>query len=266
MPACLVQRPQGTGDYLIMLFHDEALVGSAAATAEWQPAETLMLWGPRGGQYYGNPKARFSHSWMHCDGRRMKVLLEKAGLPVEVPLRLSNPTCFHQCLLDIYGERMETFSADPVIMGNLLENCLRTLARRLNAPGESTAGSEKLLAVRRLIESAPARTLTLDELAKMAGLSVPHFCYLFKKSFGIPPIEYLIEHRMSHAAYLLANRNLTVSEVAVACGYNDPYHFSRMFKKHFGKSPRMMRQNPDGLRSGRKGRPERSLDRRGTGC
>jgi len=44
-----------------------------------------------------------------------------------------------------------------------------------------------------------------------------------------------------HAAHLLADRNLTISEIATRVGYNDPFFFSWMFKKHFGQSPREMR-------------------------
>ncbi len=48
---------------------------------------------------------------------------------------------------------------------------------------------------------------------------------------------------MRHAAHLLANRNLTISEIALQVGYDDLFHFSKTFKKHFGASPRSYRDD-----------------------
>ena len=81
----------------------------------------------------------------------------------------------------------------------------------------------------------------LQDLARTAGMSPSYFCTQFKKWFGLSPIDYLIQYRMLHAAHLLADNNLMVSEIALRVGYNDPFLFSKMFKKHFGQSPRAMR-------------------------
>jgi len=100
---------------------------------------------------------------------------------------------------------------------------------------------DRLLAARQWINSNPSQPMTLNDLAQSAGMSAPYFCAQFKKFFGLAPMEYLIQHRMLHAEHLLADRNLTISEIATLVGYNDPFFFSKMFKKHFGQSPRKMR-------------------------
>jgi AraC family transcriptional regulator of arabinose operon len=236
---CMIERPRGTGDYLVMLFHDAACIGRA--NTQLEKPDTLMIWPPGKPQYYGQPTHRFSHSWIHCDGSRIRRSLREARIPILKPVLISDPSRFQQCLLDVHSELVSYTRPDPVMTGNLLENGLRSLARMMNDTGEDVRISEHLLAVRHLIGTAPFRNITLDQMAAIAGMSVPYFCSRFKKAFDLSPIQCLIQHRMHHAAQLLANKNLSVTQVAEQVGYEDLFHFSKMFKKHFGLSPRDMR-------------------------
>ncbi len=58
------------------------------------------------------------------------------------------------------------------------------------------------------------------------------------------PINYLIGVRLRQARYLLLDRQLQISEIARRVGYDDLFHFSKLFKKHFGLSPRALRNRP----------------------
>jgi AraC-like DNA-binding protein len=82
-------------------------------------------------------------------------------------------------------------------------------------------------------------------------MSIPYFCAGFKKHFGISAIEYVVLLRMQHAAFLLGDVNMNVTEVAEAVGYRDIYYFSKLFKKHYGFSPRHYRRRLTGLTSAR---------------
>lgn len=242
MPPCQIQRPQGTGDFLLMIFHDPA---SASTCPSWdvvQPKETLMIWSPRHAQYYGNSRARYCHSWIHCDGARVRRVIRESKAPIARPFIIANSACFEQCLAEVHRELVSYVRPDAVVVGNLLENCLRDLVRHQNADSELGSVSEGLLRVRQLISEAPAREITLGQMAALAGMSIPNLSLRFKQVFGVSPVECLIQHRMHHAAHLLANQNLSVTEVGQLVGYDDPFHFSKMFKKHYGLSPRTMRQ------------------------
>lgn len=242
MPPGFVERPRGTRDYFFALFHEAAAAGTSLSPPQLSSPDTLIIWPPGRGQYYGNPTRRFSHSWIHCEGRRIRRILQRARLPLLQPIAVADSPRFQQSLLDIHSELVTYIHPNPNIIGNLLENCLLHLARTGAGENAPTRIPENLLAVRRLIGSAPTAPITLAELAAMAGMSVPHFSAVFRKTFGLPPMECLIQHRLHHAAHLLDNRNLTISEIAVEVGYGDLFHFSKMFKKHFGLSPRDMRK------------------------
>jgi AraC-like DNA-binding protein len=241
MPACMVERPQGTGDWLIMLFHDPAHMSDLPGNRRQEAPESLMIWPPGRPQYYGNPGARFSHSWIHCEGRHVREIVRQSGLRTRVPLAAAHAAFFQECLMEIHHELVSYTRPDMVVVENLLENALRKVRRGLEGGKEANRIPPALLEVRRLIGGAPAKEITLGKMAALAGMSMPHFCAQFKKHFGMPPVECLIRHRMHHAAHMLGNRQMGIAEIGEAAGYPDPFHFSKMFKKHFGLSPRAYR-------------------------
>lgn len=86
----------------------------------------------------------------------------------------------------------------------------------------------------------------LGELAAAAGMSVTHYCAHFRELTGFAPVDYLIRLRVRHACQLLDTTALTVGEVAAETGYEDPYYFTRCFRRVMGCSPREYRRIPKG--------------------
>jgi AraC-like DNA-binding protein len=76
----------------------------------------------------------------------------------------------------------------------------------------------------------------LAELARMVGMSPFHFARIFRALTGAPPHRYLLEVRLQHARALL-REGASVSDAAVAAGYDDFSHFSRSFRRRFGHPP-----------------------------
>lgn len=79
--------------------------------------------------------------------------------------------------------------------------------------------------------------LSLKELANHAGLSVAHYSKLFTQKTGFSPIDHFIHLKIQHACQLLDVSQLYVKEVAHRVGYQDPYYFSRIFKRVMQCSP-----------------------------
>jgi transcriptional regulator GlxA family with amidase domain len=125
---------------------------------------------------------------------------------------------------------------------NIIENFACEIAREMRGSERGAVVPQEFMAVRRHIAERFDEPMSLASLAEMANLSVPHFCAMFKKYFGQPPIDMLIDHRMSHAVYLLRDVSLSISEIARRVGYSDIYHFSKLFKNRYGESPRRMRE------------------------
>ncbi len=81
----------------------------------------------------------------------------------------------------------------------------------------------------------------IKEYADICGISEGAFYVFFKKRCGRSPVEYRNSIRINAARSLLANTDLMISEIAVRCGFDDPYYFSRIFKKLTEISPKEYR-------------------------
>ena len=86
-----------------------------------------------------------------------------------------------------------------------------------------------------------ADPITLDDLTRAAGVCPKHLTQLFKASHHTTPIRYLWEHRIKRAANLLRHTDLSIQNISEQTGFQNPYHFSRLFKQTFGCSPREYR-------------------------
>ncbi|MGS0524366.1 helix-turn-helix transcriptional regulator [Zobellia nedashkovskayae] len=87
------------------------------------------------------------------------------------------------------------------------------------------------------------KKLSIHEIASSSGLSVSHFCLLFKKKTSHTPIEHFTFLKMQRACLLLDFSTLRINEIAIDIGYDDPYYFTRVFKRVMGKSPLAYRHN-----------------------
>jgi len=241
MPPVLVDRPQGTGDYLFMFFHDSAKL-RVGDTTRIHPSNTLMLWARGAGHFYGNESRRWLHSWIHCDGSWVARAIERTGLSLNSSYVLNGPQLVEKYLALLYAELSARRNADTVILKNVLDSWLREVDRAVNRSPDENPLPARMVRVRNYIDAHFNEKLTLARLARAAGISVPHFCDEFKRTFGMPPGRYVTNLRLEQADLLLHDRNLSITEIAASVGYNSLYHFSRLFKKRHGVSPRARRR------------------------
>ncbi len=237
----LVDRPRGTHDYLFMFFYEAVYVAAADGLA-LRPPGTLFLWTPGARHWYGHPDHAWNHSWVHCEGPRIEQELRRQRLPLNVPLVVGDAALIEKYLLDLYRELTAHDSPAPFILGNVYANWFCELARKLSGETSARRPPAWLRRVREHLEANFAAPLKLAELAQLGNVSVPHLAAEFKRHYGAAPIDFALGLRLEQAAYLLRDRNLRVGEVAARVGYEDIYHFSKLFKKRFGVSPRAWRQ------------------------
>jgi AraC-like DNA-binding protein len=87
--------------------------------------------------------------------------------------------------------------------------------------------------------------ISLADLANDCGLSASHFSRAFRQSTGLSPHQWLLKRRVDMAKTLLPDRKLSLSEVALACGFSDQSHFTRVFARLAGISPGAWRRHRD---------------------
>ena len=239
MPPSSIARRGGTGDALFMMFHSPVRLGPAAA-GPMHPEGTAIFWTPGMAHYYGNPAARWNHSWIHCDGAQVLSTLKSVRLAPGRPFLLWDPSRVERYLFDIHEELSGPRRPDRAILGNLLENLIREAARSGSLP--SRLAPVGLLRARDRIDEGYDQEIVLADLARLAGLSTPHFCTAFRRYFGFPPIHYLLRRRMQAAAALVRGTELPLAEIGRSVGCPDPYYFSKLFKQCFGVPPSRLRQ------------------------
>lgn len=85
--------------------------------------------------------------------------------------------------------------------------------------------------------------IELGDLAKVAGMSPNHFIRVFRDTYRMTPIQYVIRLRLARAARLLVNPEYNVTAAALASGFDDSNYFSRLFRQKYGISPRQYRRS-----------------------
>ncbi|MEG3638472.1 helix-turn-helix transcriptional regulator [Magnetococcus sp. PR-3] len=88
-----------------------------------------------------------------------------------------------------------------------------------------------------LIHQSYAENISVERLAKEAGMSVSAFHRAFKHVTAHPPLQYLRRIRLNNAKNLMAQHGMRVSHAATEVGYERVFQFSREFKRHFNRPP-----------------------------
>jgi AraC family transcriptional regulator len=80
-------------------------------------------------------------------------------------------------------------------------------------------------------------TICVKDLSDLVHLSATYFCRTFKKSFGETVHAYVIGRRLDYAGHLMLASDTPLCEIALACGFSDQAHLSKLFRRRMGDSP-----------------------------
>ena len=128
--------------------------------------------------------------------------------------------------------------------------CAQQIADKLGLGPERDAAADvvkarlprhKLERVNAFIDANLSRRLHVGDLAAVAYLSPFHFTRLLKQATGLSPHAYLTFHRIERAKRMLAESGLALVEVAARVGFQTQGHFTEVFRRHAGTTPRRFR-------------------------
>ena len=173
--------------------------------------------------------------------------VDESSLELIPKFRVRNPQV-EQIIMMLYGElnqksgwgsELYIESLSNALAVNLLRDYSVKKTNFYSHPGGLT--ESKLLLVTDYINDNIASEIKLLDLASLAGISQYHFSRLFKKSLGISPNQYVIKQRVEGAKSLLKNPELSVTDVALQCGFNSHSHFGQHFRRFTGFTPKQYR-------------------------
>ncbi|NEQ75839.1 MAG: helix-turn-helix transcriptional regulator [Okeania sp. SIO2C9] len=84
--------------------------------------------------------------------------------------------------------------------------------------------------------------ILLEDMAAKASLSTSNFSHLFKQTIAQSLYQFLMAYRIEQAKKILDNPNKLMADITFACGFSDQTHFSRVFKKIEGLTPKQYRK------------------------
>ena len=132
------------------------------------------------------------------------------------------------------------------ILAYILKNHLYTASHTDTLHHANRIG--QISSVLEYIEHNYQASVTLDNMADVAGMNPKYFCRIFKAITHQSPMEYVIFYRIEQAANLLSTTDLPITEIAMECGFNDCSYFIRKFKNLKHTTPYKYRsknlQNP----------------------
>lgn len=94
----------------------------------------------------------------------------------------------------------------------------------------------------RYIDSNLDADLRLSELSALVHISPAYFSTLFKRFNGVSPVEYIIHRRVQRAIELIRTTQMNLTEIAMACGFNNGTNFYKAFRKVTGRTPASYRR------------------------
>ena len=200
------------------------------------PGDTMLLTFPHANRYWLEPGNSWEYFWIGIQGRE--------GLRIA------------RAVIDSRGPVLHP---SPEAVDRLAAACL-TLATRDLAVGDASAAAyaavmaihdgafggaaptdaERPLPIRRAeayIEQDLAADLSVDRLARVAGLSRAHFVRLFSASLGVAPSAYVWQRRIGQAERLLLATDATIEAIAQSCGFADGNYFAKAFRRANGTTP-----------------------------
>lgn len=128
-----------------------------------------------------------------------------------------------------------------MMLETLLYQLFIKLARAFSVQNQVT-GLHFLNTARRFILVNYSRSISLDDVAKAAGISRSYLTILFKQHMNRTVVEYIQSVRCDRAAYLLGTTQFPVIDIAIDTGFNSRQHFTRTFSRLYGLTPHEYRR------------------------
>jgi AraC family transcriptional regulator, arabinose operon regulatory protein len=233
------RRKNGRLDYLLMYCAE----GSEAILVDGRELELrdgwIYLFKPEDPQYLHYNLQHSSLYWVHFTGYGCEELLFQCGVRDGSLIYVGKSADIEDLFIRMVNEIMLKRVDYDRICSSLLSYCLQLMGRNIKENNRGLEGdtTRNLLFVMSYINRNYNQRITLEGLADSVNMSKYSLIRHFKTFYGQTPIDYLIYVRMQKAKELLERMHVSVKTVSLEVGYENPFYFSRLFKKLVGISP-----------------------------
>lgn len=208
--------------------------------------------------YEADREDPWSYMWVGFTGYRAQEYAEHAGFTKRAPIRKVGCEKELNGYIDGMLEAHQLSYTDELKRNGYLMLFFATLIEEYKkmVPGmanqHSYPGSVYVKHAMEYIAYHYREKIKINELADYIGVNRSYLTSSFKKAIGCSPQEYLVNLRMEKAKGLLRNSSMQINAIAASVGYQDQLAFSKIFKQHFGASPKAYREMGEELQLGSK--------------
>lgn len=172
------------------------------------------------------------------------IVISYHAEPMDAVFSLLPNRIFHTEHLSRYRNAFETTVRIHALRGICHETLLCALVQEILCnmiceayPALLSDNKDPVEYAKRYIEEFYGNDISATDIAAVVGLSPSYLRTMFKKREGESPIHYLNRIRIDRAKEMLSSNMFTQEEIAAACGFQNVYYFSRVFKSFTGVSP-----------------------------
>lgn len=151
-----------------------------------------------------------------------------------------------QLISEEHGSDLGALVADAMVHAPIRTD---TDEQRLSVPARIGVRHPKLVSIIQTMEQNTEEPISPSELAKGVNMSTRQLERLFRRYLNRSPKRYYMELRLEKARNLLLQTDMTVINVALACGFTSPSHFSKCYRNHFERTPYRERGTPSEQRT-----------------
>lgn len=209
---------------------------------KYKLTKNCMFFSPVKSTYYPDAKNPWKYMWIELNGGKAMTVLAKMGFVQDEPVyQCQNSDVVENIFRSCISNNNLCISTDDAFCLSKLFELVATIAVERNIVGRSNQSKNKQCVefVLAFIEKNfnNREICTLSSIAKQLYFSPIYLNRIFKKETGYTVYQYIIVYRISAACSLLSNRNMSIAEVARCVGFDDPAHFTKIFRQHMNVPP-----------------------------
>jgi len=233
-------RPDGRSDYQLLYV--------AKGSADFLICEDFIkveegyavIYHPHQPQYYiyhlqNNPEIY----WLHFSGAQAQAYITNLnftdGFLFNVGIKNEYKSIFEKIISELQVRRKNFFELSNLYAMELLSLMSRNMSERSS---NLYLINEQILKIIETMNKNFSQKQSIMDYAKTCSMSTCWFINNFKNYTGMTPQQYLTNIRLTKAKELLLSSSFNISEISSIVGYDNPFYFSRIFKKNTGYSPR----------------------------
>ena len=245
-PEYRVERDHLPGHDLLLCLSGSGFVVTGNRRFKVEPEEMAWISGHHPHAHWANQADPWELLWLRIDGRTMEEtcnILSVPRLPVFSGIPIETLRREFLRILQLMNRRPLALDAmlNAAVAEILALLCENRQAEPLDSFGLFSEDSADVREALTKMALYPDRPWRVAALARLCRLSEPHFYRKFKQATGSTPIDWLRRERINHARRRLLESGDPIKQISEQVGYNDPFFFSRDFKRYTGVAPKNYR-------------------------